>query len=318
MSQIEIKILKQGTSSTKVLSCSFFRMTSGYRDFSKYQTHFNRFLGQTRHLKDFETRVYVDNTTKDFCLKASEGMNHISIYHFDCPEFRDGEGHIGTFGTFARFLPLFEKGHDIVWISDIDVPDSFLDSQFVSILDKSNADVFIHNLLCYNRKPWTNVEHPILAGSFLSKIQFPKQFLTRFLNKLLQGTYDEVVSQINVYNTRKEPNPLCPYGIDEYFLNTVLYKYIAKHDIPVVIYKNYSIEPLIKHNSRGITLQEINILTKYYLYPSQELFKKVRDIYDKYIPQLIETYPCLTEYLENRDSFTRNFIKLFKTKLIAH
>ena len=317
MSQFEINILKQGISSTKILSCSFFRMSSGYRDFGKYQSHFYRFLGQTRRLKDFETRVYVDNTTKEFCLKASEGMNHISIYHFDCPEFREGDGHIGTFGTFARFLPLFEKGHDIVWISDIDVPDSFLNIQFLDILDQSGADVFIHNFLCYTRKPWANVEYPILAGSFISKIQFPKQSMTRFLNNLLKGTYDELISEINAYNTRKQPNAIAPYGIDEYFLNTVLYKYIAKHDIPVVVYKNYSIEPLIKYSS-GITAQETNILTKYYLYPSQELFKKVRDIFDIYGPPLIEKYPCLTEYFENRDSFTRSFIKIFKTKLVAH
>jgi hypothetical protein len=292
-------------------------MTSGYRDFGRYQSHFYKFLGQTRRLKDFETRVYVDDTTKDFCLKASEGMNHISIYHFDCPEFREGEGHIGTFGTFARFLPLFEKDHEIVWISDIDVPDTFLDTRLLDILDESGADVFIHNFLCYTRKPWAIVEYPILAGSFISKIQFPKQSLTRFLNNLLRGTYDELIEQINTYNTRKEPNELAPYGIDEYFLNNMIYNYIAKHKIPVAVYKNYSIEPLIKYSS-GITEQEKTILTRYYLYPSLDVFKKVKDIFDKYGPQFIEKYPCMSEYFENRDSFTRSFIKVFKTKLVAH
>ena len=145
MSQIDITVLKQGTRSKKILSCSFFQMSDPYRDFSKYERSFKNFLQQVP--TGFELRIYVDDTTKEFVLKHATQPS-ATILHFDCPEFREGVGHTGTFGTFPRFLPLFEKDHDVVWVTDIDIPDSYLNPQ----VEKATPDAMIHTYICYERK----------------------------------------------------------------------------------------------------------------------------------------------------------------------
>lgn len=295
MSQIDITVLKQGTQSKKVLSCSFFQMNDPYRDFSKYERSFKVFL---QKIPDgFELRIYVDDTTKEFVLKHAT-QSSATILHFDCPEFREGKGHTGTFGTFARFLPLFEKGHDVVWVTDVDVPESYLDPE----LEQQTPDAMIHTYVCYERKVY-GTPYTILAGSFISRIQFPKASFTRFLTKLKSGKLNSVVDALNRANTRKPAEKMCPYGMDEYFMNTVIYKFVQEHADRVLIWKNYSAENYL----RGVTSTEKDILNSYYRSPTSTLFKKVREIYRKYLPGLLETYPCLKPMYDKLDSFKDQF-----------
>jgi len=66
------------------------------------------------------------------------------VIHFNCPEFREGEGHTGTFGTFPRFLPLFEKDLELVWVTDIDVIQSYLNPKIA----EKTPDAMIHTYIC--------------------------------------------------------------------------------------------------------------------------------------------------------------------------
>jgi hypothetical protein len=110
MSQIEIQILKQGTELKKVISVSFFTMKDAYRPANKYRISLIHFLDNvSRKRPEFSVRIYTDDSAKDECIRIAKKFSNVSVYHFNLPELREEVGHLGTFGTFPRFLPLFEK-----------------------------------------------------------------------------------------------------------------------------------------------------------------------------------------------------------------
>jgi len=43
---------------------------------------------------------------------------------------------------------------------------------------------------------------------------------TRFLTKLKDGQFQSTVDALNEANRRKPEEKVCPYGMDEYFMNT--------------------------------------------------------------------------------------------------
>ena len=109
MSQIEIQILRQGIIHPNVMSTSFFTMGDSYRSFNKYQSYLETFFKQSSKLKNFEVRVYTDDTGKDFALTASKNYPNVSIYHFNCAEFRDRGGggtrwNIWNFGKISTII----------------------------------------------------------------------------------------------------------------------------------------------------------------------------------------------------------------------
>lgn len=280
MSQIDVIIKKQGRTSNKVLSCSFFTMQDAYRDFEKYQRHLIKFLKQTKNiLKDFEIRIYTDDSAIDFCLEAAQSYDDVSVYEFECSLFKDKIGHIGTFGTLVRFLPLFEPNHELVFISDIDIPEYYL------LIPNFKEDIFYKTMLCYERKVYGR-EYTILAGTFVSKIQFPKQLLTRFLNKDLS----DWIKALNNANKYKPPSKF-PYGMDEVFMNTLLYNYIQHKHFKCRIQMLLSMNIITRYTS--ITKEEDNIIMKNYYNPNPQNEKALLEVYNKYADLLRDKHSCL-------------------------
>jgi len=107
MSQIEIRVLKQGTATPKVYSVSFFTMKDAYRKFERYEQSLKSFC-RLSDSDGFCVRIYTDDSGSEIAMKVAEKYAHVSVYHFNCPPFREEVGHIGLFGTLIRFLPLFE------------------------------------------------------------------------------------------------------------------------------------------------------------------------------------------------------------------
>jgi hypothetical protein len=300
MSQIEINVLKQGTVHPKVITCSFFTMKDAYRSYEKYERHLQKFLHQVKHyLKNFEVRIYTDDTGKDFALKVAKDPN-VSVLHFDCPEFREGEGHVGTFGTLVRLLPFFEE-HDLVWSSDIDIPDNYLS------LDFSTGDFKIDTYLCYDRKVYGR-KYTILAGKFMSKTQLPRALLTRFLNKVLDGDYNEQRDALNAKNKFKPPSTF-PYGMDELFLNYPVYDWIKRRDYSVNItidFSNSVLNYMIKEHSP----QDYDVFYQYYMTKDKKYIPKLKEVFKKHVHLGLEKYPCLEllkEKLKDPKSFKNDF-----------
>jgi hypothetical protein len=218
--------------------------------------------------------------------------------HFNCPEFKEERGHLGTFGTFARFLPLFED-LDTVWSSDIDIPDSYLNPEIL----REAFGFCIHTPVCYGRKVWGR-KYTILAGRMISRIRFPRYLLTRFLTKLLNGSLNEIIDAINRTNTRNKPSQ-SPYGTDELFLNSVFYNYLQKNVDSILIKKDYIADNLI---AQIASEPDKELMTQYYRAPNKSSFIRMKELHRRYIPELIERYPCLNETLAILPSIKNSFV----------
>jgi len=303
MSQISVKVLKQGVKYSKIMSCSFFTMKDSYRNFWKYQAHLAKFLGQVRrYFKNYEVRIYTDDTGAEFAVKVSQGYPDVSVLHFDCPEFREGSGHVGTFGTLARFLPLFEE-HSLVWVSDIDIPDNYF------ALENSQDDFRIISPVCYERKVYGR-KYTFVAGRFVSKHQLPRALLTRFLNKILDGGYEKEIQEMNQQNTRKPPSPF-PYGTDELFMNWPVYDWIKRHDFSVNVLLDYTPSGIITKNA-GYTQEEIDIDYEFYKTQNINLIPLMKKTLKEKLPTAMKKYPCLQIMLDKLDSFKNDFYERFK------
>jgi hypothetical protein len=307
MSQIITKVLKQGTKHSKIISCSFFTMEDAYRSFEKYQRHLQNLLIQIkRNLPDFEVRIYTDDTGSEYALKISMDPN-ITVIHFDCPEFREGLGHIGTFGTFARFLPLFEE-HEYVYITDIDLPDDYLKNKV------NQEDITIYTQICYDRKVYGR-NYTILAGTFGSRIQLPRALLTRFLNKVSDGDYEKERDALNAANKYKPPSPF-PYGMDELFLNWPVYDWIKKRDYSINANIDYA-DPVLLNIIKLNSPKDDKIACNYYKTGDKKYFSKLKEVFSKYIHLGLEKYPCLKlldEKLKDPKSFKTDFFERVKIK----
>jgi hypothetical protein len=303
MSQISISVLKQGLKYSKVISCSFFTMKDSYRNFGKYQAHLAKFLGQVRrYFRHYEVRIYTDDTGAEYALKISQGYPDVSVLRFNCPEFREGSGHVGTFGTLVRFLPLFEK-HDLVWVSDIDIPDNYF------ALENSQDDFRIISPVCYERKVYGR-KYTFLAGRFISRHQLPRALLTRFLNKILDGDYAKEIQEMNEQNSRKPPS-LFPYGTDELFMNWSVYDWIKKRDFSINVLMDYTPGGIITKNA-GYTQEEIDIDYEFYKTQNKDLIPLMKKTLKEKLPIAMQKYPCLQIMLEKLDLFKNDFYERFR------
>uniref|UniRef100_A0A6C0CUV9 Glycosyltransferase n=1 Tax=viral metagenome TaxID=1070528 RepID=A0A6C0CUV9_9ZZZZ len=307
MSQIDIKVLKQGILSRNVVTCCFFTVGEAYRDFRQYIGNLKRFIQQTELLKTFELRIYTDDTGKDIALAVSDGNPRVTVLHYDCPQFREGRGHKGMFGTLVRFLPIFED-LDVVWCSDIDIPDRWLDERQLHLMNKHKCDFFLAKFICYDDKVVWNRKNTILAGRFITKIQFPRALLTRFLNMFTEGKLSEIVNRINDENTNltnNKPASEFPYGMDEVFLNTSIYNWMMRHNKRILLQTDYFI--------RGFAYEfgdkEAKALTQsYHWFPTHSKFLKLKKLFEKYLPILMKRHICYKEFFDNLPNFKNDFI----------
>jgi len=273
-------------------------------------TILQKFLYQARKIVGFELRIYTDDTGKNIVLKLVEHDPHISVYHFNCPLFRQGKGHIGTFGTMVRFLPFFEKGLDYVWCSDIDVPDFYLTMNDLKEVKDNKCDMRISTHICYERKVYGR-QYTIIAGRLISRVQWPKVILTKFLNKLADGGLKKEVKLLNDSNTRKNPSKI-PYGIDEYFLNFNMYDWMKRNNFKVLVDRDLFLNSMLSYNT-PISAEESAMLDRYYKYPDKKNIHAVKEVYTKHIPRILDKYPCTKEILDKLDSFK----DLFEEKIVV-
>lgn len=309
-----IKILKQGLRKNKVLSCSFFTMKDAYRKFDTYKANLKKFIHDANELSDFEIRIYTDDTGAEYAMQISNDNQQVSVYHYNSPEFREGTGHVGVFGAFMRMLPLFED-HEIVWISDIDAFPGYLNPELPKQLIQQNCDVFLGTQVCYSNKDWFHNQYRIYAGHFISRLRFPSGNMTRFLNKVLNDEYAEDIQKINAYNSKMkgiQEKIKFPYSLDEVFIDRYLYPYMQKHARYLILQINYLPMRHLRHKT-PITKEELKLLLEYFHknYPVK-MFKQVKHIVEKYLPALLDDYPCLQETYDNlkylKDKFVINTV----------
>jgi hypothetical protein len=306
---LELTVLKQGTPSKHVLSASFFTMKDAYRKVEQYERNLVKFLKIKNSLKGFETRIYTDDSGKESVLNATKDDPNVTVIHFHDRRFYDGVGHIGTFGTLMRFLPLFEPGLETVWVSDIDIPDSYLNPSLITSMKARKVEFSYMNFVCYDKKVYGRA-YTILAGTMISFYTFPKQLFTRFLSLLQDPTnaLQHMLDQLNAA-ARGKPSSKIPYGTDEVFTNTFLYNYLIKQSIPCLIRKDYEYARTSLHGIR--TKQDDELFEAYYRHPTQHNFEQVKRIFKEKLPLIKNPPICIQDMLRRMDTFKTSFVKMF-------
>ena len=306
---LELTVLKQGTPSKHVLSASFFTMKDAYRKVEQYERNLVKFLKIKNSLKGFETRIYTDDSGKESVLNATKDDPNVTVIHFHDRRFYDGVGHIGTFGTLMRFLPLFEPGLETVWVSDIDIPDSYLNPSLITSMKARKVEFSYMNFVCYDKKVYGRA-YTILAGTMISFYTFPKQLFTRFLSLLQDPTnaLQHMLDQLNAA-ARGKPSSKIPYGTDEVFTNTFLYNYLIKQSIPCLIRKDYEYARTSLHGIR--TKQDDTMFEAYYRHPTQHNFEQVKRIFKEKLPLIKNPPICIQDMLRRMDTFKTSFVKMF-------
>jgi len=298
MSQIEIRILKQGEATKKVFSACFFTMKGAYRKFETYEANLKHFSRLT-NVDGFCVRIYTDDTGKDISLRVAEKYPHVSVYHFNCPEFREDEGHVGLFGTLVRFLPLFEEGLEVVWVSDIDITPAMIDTKRVRDMDKANAQVNFRTYLCYSEKSYGR-HYTVAAGTIISRITFPRQILTKFLTKLKNGGLSDDIDKLNAQNEILGGHTVLkiPYGIDEVFTNTTFYNWLIRHDVKCLVVKDFTSAGWYLRSENLISEKEHRLYMMHYHTNDVRIANILKKIFMKKLPLIVDKHPCLQEIID--------------------
>lgn len=249
MVHIEFKTLKplKNGEYDIIISISLFKMKEAYRKFPEYITSFLNWF--PRIPQKTYVRMYVDDSVledQDFSKIMNLKDGNLEIVQYYCKEFFIEEHkskkkvenmsfpkgyHDGTFGTIIRMIPLFEKppGIKYIWVSDTDMASKVFSNKFIKVMKEKNVKVFYYSKSCYY-KPWSkNIHYPVIANRIImnSKIELNKGNITRFLNDILKGKYQDTFDSIKKHYESTfrsfEKTKFFPYGFDELFTNKYLY-----------------------------------------------------------------------------------------------
>jgi len=201
--------------------------------------------------------------------------------------------HDGFFGAFVRFLPIFDKKYDIVYVMDVDLPNNFFSKSYETLLLKFNADILINTYLFYD-KPWAKVNFPILGGLLFTKFKFDINLLYDFFYDVKKGKYNELIYNISTKhdNVRITDAKYFPFGMDEYFLNHILRYSFKKNKLKVIVNVIFNYGKFMRHlyfNDHLFTKDEANKMYKLenlYWYGDYNALDKMIDIFKNNIRKL--------------------------------
>ena len=140
--------------------------------------------------------------------------------------------------------------------------------------------------------------------------QFPKELFHTYLHNLIHPT-DSLATYIDKQNKdnelAKKPYSRIPYGIDEYFMNQILYDYIVKNIFQCYIIKDYWYVFIYLRYNKLITDEEDALVYSYSIFPNPQTFEKLKKLYLEKISLVESKYPGCTTTLT--DSFVKTFSK---------
>jgi len=315
--KLEITVLKQGTPSKNVLSVCYFTMKDAYRSVEKYKTNLKFLLISKHQLKDFETRIYTDDSGKDYALEVSKDDPTVSVYHYNYPPLREEIGHIGTFGTFIRFLPLFEKGLEIVYITDIDIPYNYLTPTILDNFIQSKAKFGYRSYVCNEIKAFGR-SYSIIANTIISLHTFPKELFDNYLEDLVNPSNElkKDIELLNIENShKKKVFSKIPYGIDERFLNKNIYNYLVDKNIKCYILKDYIRAEFYLRVQKLLSPEDRELIFIHIYKDTPESFIKLKKVFEEKLPLIKDRYPCIAkDMLQQMKNFKKSFIiPLIKT-----
>jgi len=238
---------------------SLFKMRNGgYKNFNKYLQildiidefleSLNTIIPEKLYLRLFiDSNIYNDNQIMDKLKKVKD----ISLILFTCSDFIiQDKYHVSVFGTLIRFFPLFDfPNNDAkhILITDMDSTIQVLFNRFnfyFLLLKNANLDNLkigyigrYFNDKTVNQKIIDNHIYPYcLATKIIGINRINKEVFIKFLNKLkpyMFETKNKIYSDyfISEHDLIKRCERNICFGVDEYFLNRKLIKYLKKNNL---------------------------------------------------------------------------------------
>ena len=202
------------TEKYNLISCTYFRMKTGYTNEYKYYKGLNSLIDLfEKEMPGFYLRLYYDDSIFDYktpekikntktlwgpLFKKMRQNKKIQLVKFDMkhiPEFKeDAIHHNGLIGTLTRFYPLldteYNRNIETVAIMDVDIYPGELKDTYnrYEKMIKKNVDFFFMTKNCYElqdrfqilRKHF-DIKFSMLAGRIISRLKFPINLFENFL-----------------------------------------------------------------------------------------------------------------------------------------
>lgn len=291
-----ISIIKEYNNRNKnIISISLFKIKNSHRKFEVYINGLNKMIEiKNKLLSNFSIVLFIDDSIymDNYEFNKIKNMD-VSIYHYDCPDFKNKEGvHEELFGMMIRYIPIFTKNFnsDIVIIMDADSPNLLYGAKesLVSLykfkLIKKKFFHYITGFASFIEIEWKRDDHilPILGEKIITNLKLPSNLLYDYLNFLLTNdnkTHSKFNKQLfgkclklntdNTVEINKCKYVKYAYGIDEYFFNNNVINYLLINNIQITCFEHYSIYSLLTgsyiYNTTNQNV-ELNKLLNYILY----------------------------------------------------
>jgi hypothetical protein len=182
-------------------------------------------------------------------------LENLELVLYCCESFvRDEIHHLGVFGTIIRAFPMFDfpnNDTNRVIVSDIDFNDKNIESingykYFQSLYTKEEFDSFylmtsrrnrIFKVFNYSEIIVNNkyIKPYVLFDAIIGIQKIPNKIIVNFINN--QEKYKKTYLTYFVTDEEKEKKCdeyLC-FGIDEYFLNSILIPFIITEKLPILL-----------------------------------------------------------------------------------
>ncbi len=339
----DFEILFNYTATKKnIISLSFFKIYGGgYKDFNIYIDGFMKLYEIVINDKiyNFTIRLFIDNSIKNDTelFKKISNLKRVEIVVFSCKKCLhpdNNDYHLGTFGMFVRFFPLFDfknNDADIVMISDMDDYDIFQTNlNTLKNLDMKKAkELYVFNIAALAKNIKYNFDYLYkerITGYFLSPklIGFRRinnQVILNYINSIdkyydkVINTYEYKITSVSGRSKWLDGKGKIIYGSDEYFLNTELMYYLIDNNLPYGIYIKFNISLFVYYFFKNYTFKKDKI--KLIEYIIEYILARLNIKYDKNI-SLKKKYEFIDKILfsDNNNKLREElFFNLYKTFL---
>ena len=329
-----------------IIVTSLFKMAGGgYKSFSKYLDGI-KILSEMANKNNMSVRIFIDQTIHDdnVIMKYLNKFDNVILILYKCNAFLINKHHVGVFGTLVRFFPLFDfpnNDANIVFLADADTKYQYI-SDLINLYTKlKKLSGFNNNYLAYNgryfhvninSKKITNLLKKYnktiylpycIAQKFFGIKRIPVKPFIRFFKKVKLYMDDKTrptkiltdyfISKTN-YIKKCQYN-IC-FGLDEYFLNKVLFKYFLKKKMPFCYSNNFNLAQYYYFKYPN------NINKDLLTVPFDEYKKKFNNIIsmaglDKYSYNTIDKSIYVAEDdSSNTNTIASDFMTMFATKFI--
>lgn len=199
-------------------------------------------------------------------MEYLKSLESVSIVLYSCPNFWMDDHHVSVFGTMVRFFPMFKFPNNDSKLSimvDADTNEDYVYSliETYNILKEKKLHkkvylAFMGNFFHYSQKKMDEYEHNgkkyyfpyFLAQKLFSVKKIPRKPLVKFIKKMNEYMSDtnrptNILTDYDINldkRATKCENDIC-YGVDEYFLNHILVKYLLRKELLMCYRTKYNI-----------------------------------------------------------------------------